>query len=85
MSNQPPQTAPGPWVRIYLQSAFEVGDKRHPQTIMKELGIKYKEAEPVSVADCWLFHGVDVATVSKDRPAYIEFFKDEKTYESSEP
>ena len=73
----------GPWMRIYYQSANEAGDKRHAQTIMKELGIKYQESEPFTIADCWLFYGIDVTTIPKDLPDYVEFFKDEKTYTPS--
>ena len=39
---------------------LDVNDQRHPQVIMKSLGITYEKAIPQSIADQWWFLGCTV-------------------------
>lgn len=49
------------------------GDSRHPQIVMKELGITYQHAVPQSVADCWQFFNCE--NIPKQLPRWIEEIK----------
>lgn len=45
------------------------GDNRHPQVVMRELGIKYLYAVPHSIASQWFFWGCD--NVPNPLPAHF--------------
>lgn len=38
-----------------MTAGFDCNEMRHPQTVMKELGITYQHATPQSIGDCWWF------------------------------
>jgi hypothetical protein len=38
-----------------MQTAEECGESRHPQTVMRELGITYEKSTPQSLYDSWWF------------------------------
>lgn len=52
----------------WMQSAYMAGVRCHPQTDMKNLGIKYYDADVNTVADYWVFF---VDEVPCDLPEYI--------------
>jgi hypothetical protein len=62
-------------IRINYNSAYDAGDKRHSQEIMKSLGIKYGHGTPHPIGDCWIFSDVDEKTIPKELPAYVEILK----------
>lgn len=41
--------------RYSMNSAFDAGEKRHPQLVILEHFPDATNLEPVSIADCWLF------------------------------
>lgn len=43
--------------------------KGHPEKVMKDLGIKYTNAMPFPVADCWVFYGC--SNVPDPLPKYL--------------
>ena len=51
-------------------------DNRNPVIVIQDLGIKYERAEPFPIGDCWLFRGVDKATLPEVIPSYIEILYD---------
>jgi len=42
-------------LRYDMLSATKAGDSRHPQKVMRELGITYTHAIPQSLGDQWWF------------------------------
>lgn len=44
-------------LKYYLPVADTIGEKRHPQIVMRALGIEYTYAMPQSIADQWWFYG----------------------------
>lgn len=64
-------------LRYILQGADEAGEKRHPQEVMKALGIHYIHATPQSLGDQWWFWCCDLHVTSdsigfKPLPSFIE-------------
>lgn len=57
-------------MRIDLRYDMISGPARHPQLVMKDLGITYATAEAVSIADCWIFG--DCKNVPELLPKYLE-------------
>lgn len=45
-------------IKLCMHGQCKAGDGRHPQQVMKDLGINYLYAVPQSIADCWMFFGV---------------------------
>lgn len=45
----------GKHLRYCFYAAFDSGENRHAQLVMKELGITYQHATPQSIADQWWF------------------------------
>lgn len=43
-------------LRFDMRTADESGEKDHPQRVMQKYGISYADAEPISIADCWIFY-----------------------------
>lgn len=41
--------------RYDLIGASLAGESRHPQQVVKDLGLKIVYGEPVPIADCWMF------------------------------
>jgi hypothetical protein len=52
-----------------ISAALDAGETRHAQTVMRELGIIYKEAIPQSMADQWWFIGC--SNVPEKLPAFL--------------
>ena len=48
----------------------DVGEMRHPQVVMDELGIKYQHATPQSLFDCWQFWNCE--NVPDELPDYLQ-------------
>ena len=46
-----------------------IGIPKHPQTIIRELGITYKDCECLSIADTWIFY--ECENVPKELPEYV--------------
>lgn len=44
-------------LRLDLYGAYDAGENRHAQEVIKELGIEYVFAIPQSIADQWWFLG----------------------------
>lgn len=53
-----------------FRTADECGESRHPQKVMKALGITYQIAVPQSINDSWEFWNCE--NVPDKLPAYIE-------------
>lgn len=46
------------------------GKPRHPQDVMRDLGISYRDAEPFPIGDCWVFRGC--AELPPELPPWLE-------------
>lgn len=57
-------------LRLSMYGQSETGDNRHPQVVMRELGITYRYAVPQSIWDQWWF--LDCKRVPDELPPYIE-------------
>lgn len=60
-------------LRYDMNTAFDRGEKRHSETVMRSLGISYHHSEPVTIADCWLFYGC--SNVPEALPEYLTSFE----------
>lgn len=56
-------------LRFSLYGAYDAGEARHAQAVIKELGISYVFAIPQSIADQWWFLGCN--NVPEALPAFI--------------
>lgn len=56
-------------LKYHLMIASDCNEGRHPQIVMKELGITYKEAYPQPLGDQWWF--VDCDNIPSILPEYI--------------
>jgi len=54
-----------------LTAGFNCNETRHPQKVMRGLGIKYESSRPESLFDCWIFNGC--TNVPKNPPEYLKF------------
>lgn len=52
-----------------LYAAYDSGENRHPQDVMRGLGITYAIATPQSIFDSWWFWGCE--NVPETLPAYL--------------
>ena len=52
---------------------LDYGIKEHPQKQMEKLGFKVVKAEPVPIADCWIF---GVENDIEDVPKYLRRISD---------
>lgn len=57
-------------LRFWLQTAYELGVKDHPQKVMETFNINYKKSVPQSIADQWWF--IDCNNVPDELPKYLE-------------
>jgi hypothetical protein len=57
-------------LRFSMMSAFYCNEKRHPQVVMKELGIAYQHSTPQSIADQWWFWNCE--NVPETLPKYLD-------------
>lgn len=57
-------------LRYCMMSADDCDEHRHPQLVMRELGITYERAVPQSVADQWWF--LNCEHVPAVLPQYLE-------------
>lgn len=53
-----------------LGAYLDCKEERHPQLVMKELGITYQHATPQSIADLWQFWNCE--NVPEKLPSFIE-------------
>ena len=53
-----------------LYSLWESKNTNHPQKVINDLGITYKQAIPQSLGDQWWFIGCE--NIPEDLPAYIK-------------
>lgn len=60
-------------LRYCMLTADDLGERKHPQIVMKELGIAYQHATPQSIGDQWWFWNCE--NVPKDMPEYITDLK----------
>lgn len=51
-----------------ITAAVYCGVREHPQVQMKKLGAKIIKAEPIPVADCWIF---GIAEEIENPPQYL--------------
>lgn len=56
-------------LRYHMQTAYELGFKKHPQDVMLELKIEYQHATPQSIADQWWFW--NCTNVPEDLPVFL--------------
>jgi hypothetical protein len=62
--------------RYCMNTAFDAGEKRHPQTVIEEWFPEATELEPVSIADCWLFESGNVRAKAPLPDYFIELTSD---------
>lgn len=65
--------------RYDLISASLAGEPRHPQQVIRDLGLKIVYGEPVPIADCWMFRFKE--PFSAELPSYIEYVPETKETE----
>ena len=53
----------------HLRYLLHSDEQRHPQVVMKELGITYQESTPQSIADQWWFW--NCKNIPSDLPGHI--------------
>lgn len=56
-------------LRYKMTDAYYCGEQRHPQVVMKELGITYQHATPQSMGDQWWFWNCE--NVPEVLPQYL--------------
>jgi len=54
-------------LRYCMFEAIDAGETRHPQEVMKDLGITYRHAIPQSMGDQWWF----IDCEAKELPPYL--------------
>jgi len=59
----------GKHLRFEYYSAWDAGEKRHAQEVMKELGITYQHSTPQSLGDQWWFWNCE--GIPEKLPPYI--------------
>lgn len=42
-------------IKFCMRSAYDLGQKEHPQKVLRNLGITYTHATPQSISDQWWF------------------------------
>ena len=55
---------------VDLMATAKMGEQRHAQVIMRELGITYRECRPRPIVDDWIFY--DCENVPEKLPSYLE-------------
>ena len=65
---------------LSLYALWDFGDKRHAQTVMKDLGISYLFSIPQSIADVWWFWGC--SSVPDPLPPYLSEMRHVTTEEA---
>jgi hypothetical protein len=56
-----------------MYGAYDAGEQRHPQNVMRDLGITYLYAVPQSIADCWQFYCCQ--NVPAELPTFLTTFE----------
>ena len=49
---------------------IDMPEDKHPQELIKDLGIEYKSCRIISVADAWIFY--DCTNLPEQLPKYLE-------------
>ena len=57
-------------LRFDMRDAYESGATKHPQKVIKELGITYQHATPIMIADQWWFWNCE--NIPNPLPPYLE-------------
>lgn len=58
-------------MRFSLIGAYYVGEERHAQVVMSDLGIKYQHSTPQSISDEWWFW--NVSNLPEELPPFLSF------------
>jgi hypothetical protein len=53
--------------RFEMWSAFDAGEKRHPERVIREVAPDATNLMPVTIADCWMFRAKEI----KNPPPFI--------------
>ena len=61
----------------YDMLATHKEETRHPQIVMRDIGITYGEAMPQTMGDCWWF--IDCKNVPETLPIPLSILRDEIT------
>lgn len=49
--------------RYELYSADDAGERRHPETVIREVAPDAFDLMPVSIADCWMFRAKEIVNL----------------------
>lgn len=60
-------------LKLDVIGVWEAGINKHPQEVMKDLGIKYQVATPQSIADAWWFW--NCINIPDELPSYLSELK----------
>lgn len=66
-----------------MEAGINCKENRHPQIVMKELGITYQQATPQSMGDQWWFWNCE--NLPNELPTYLKELIDYKTKEMLNP
>lgn len=58
-----------------MQGAFMAGEDRHPQIVMRELGVQYVRGIPQSIGDQWWFIGC--TSIPEPMPPFLAPMEDQ--------
>lgn len=61
-------------IRYDMIGAYLKGIRMHPQEVIKELGITYRESESFTLSDSWVFY--DCELINNDLPSFMSRLKD---------
>ena len=61
-----------------MDASFEAKENRHPEIVMKELGIKYQLSVPQSIYDQWWFFCCE--NIPKDIPSFLTSMKEDNDF-----
>jgi hypothetical protein len=68
-------------LRYDLYGAGLENERRHPQQVMRDLGIVYEEAIPQSLGDQWWFRGCENVPVTL--PPYLELMDQDGDHDAA--
>ena len=52
-------------INYNMIGAYLAGIRKHPQEVIKELGIKYKRSESFTISDSWIFYDCELKDTGK--------------------
>lgn len=62
-------------LKFSMQGAFMAGEDRHPQIVMRELGVQYVRGIPQSIGDQWWFIGC--TSIPEPMPPFLAPMEDQ--------